>query len=190
MPAYSTTAPEPYEADYISLAPGIAGPPWIDLEVRDLDGFDLEGRVVAVARTAARVGRYEVERLCILRRPDGPAISSDQLRKVAISALVRGAAAHWWQTVAVDEATGETSFENTRLTDEMIAKLRAAGPSDPESQAWVSRIYRLALILNDRPTAAVERALKMPRSTVGTWVAAARKGGALGPSEGRGKAVG
>jgi len=190
VPGYSTTAPEPDQVDYVSLAPGIAGPPWIKLHVEDIDGYDLEARIVATARTKDRTGRYEIEKLCVLRRPDGPALSSDQLRKVAVAGLVRGAVARWWRSVEVDQETGELSMEDSRLSDEIVAKLKSAGPSDPETQAWVARTYRLALILNEPPTAAVKKALGMPRSTVSTWIAAARRSGALSPSEGRGKAVG
>src|SRR3954468_1231772 len=90
------------------------------------------------------------------RRPGGPPVASDDLRQVPVSYLVRNAAALWWQTVSINEVTGEVSFADTRPTAKEVAKVRAAGPRDPEPQAFVARVYRLALILNEPPTAAVE----------------------------------
>ncbi|MGI8868763.1 MAG: hypothetical protein ACR2F6_07920 [Mycobacteriales bacterium] len=84
---------------------------------------------------------------------------------------------------------GWTEWSQDRLSDEDIARLKAAGPTE-DTLKWVARSYRLALILGEPPTRAVERDLRVPRSTAGRWVALARERGHLGAAEGAGKAGG
>jgi hypothetical protein len=63
------------------------------------------------------------------------------------------------------------------------------GPTD-RALRWVAHLYRYGYAVSYNPTKAVEETLKLPRSTAGRWIAAARTAGYLAPSEGMGKAGG
>jgi hypothetical protein len=63
------------------------------------------------------------------------------------------------------------------------------GPTD-RALRWTAHFYRYGYAVSYNPTKGVEEMLKLPRSTAGRWIAAARKAGHLGPSEGMGKAGG
>jgi hypothetical protein len=63
------------------------------------------------------------------------------------------------------------------------------GPTD-RALRWVAHLYRYGLAVSYNPTKAVGESLKLPRSTAGRWIGAARSAGHLGPSEGVGKAGG
>jgi len=67
-----------------------------------------------------------------------------------------------------------------------VERLRRDGPTD-EALRWVAYLYRFALVMEEPPTATVERMLKL---TAARWVALARQRGFLGQSEGSGKAAG
>ncbi len=75
------------------------------------------------------------------------------------------------------------------LTPDVVERLRRDGPTD-EALRWVAYLYRFALVMEEPPTATVERMLELPRSTAGRWVALARQRGFLEQSEGSGKAAG
>lgn len=55
---------------------------------------------------------------------------------------------------------------------------------------WTAHFYCYGYAVSHNPTKGVEEMLKLPRSTAGRWIAAAREAGYLGSSEGMGKAGG
>ena len=61
------------------------------------------------------------------------------------------------------------------------------GPTDLALR-WTAHFYRYGYPVSYIPTKGVEEMLKLPRSTAGRWIAAAREAGYLGHSEGMGKA--
>jgi hypothetical protein len=185
VPTYRSTAVP--EAEFVPIAPGLAVESPIRLEVVDWEGFDLELLVAAVPAEDDRAGRFICQALTVRQRPGGPPVTSEVIRRVPVARLIRGVGSSHWQTVDVRE--NEISFTDARLTEEMAARLREQGPTR-ESLTWVARAYRLALVLGDSPTQAVERGLGLPRSTAGRWVALARQQGLLGAAEGPGKAGG
>jgi len=63
------------------------------------------------------------------------------------------------------------------------------GPTD-RALRWTAHFYRYGYAVSYNPTKGVEEMLKLPRSTAGRWIAAAREACNLGPSEGMGKAGG
>jgi hypothetical protein len=63
------------------------------------------------------------------------------------------------------------------------------GPTD-RALRWVAHMYHYGYAVSYNATKAVVESLKLPRSTAGRWIAAAREAGYLGPSEGTGKAGG
>jgi hypothetical protein len=63
------------------------------------------------------------------------------------------------------------------------------GPTD-RALRWTAHFYRYGFAVSYNPTKAVMESLKLPRSTAGRWIAAAREAGYLSPSEGMGKAGG
>jgi hypothetical protein len=185
VPTFRST-PVP-DAAFIQLAPGLAAESPIRLEVTDWEGFDLELLVAAVPGQDDRAGRFVCEALTVRQRAGGLPVTSEVLRGVPVATLIRGVGSRYWQTVDVGEQ--QISFTDARLTDEIAARLREQGPTS-ESLTWVARAYRLALVLGDSPTQAVEQGLGLPRSTAGRWVALARQQGLLGAAEGPGKAGG
>jgi hypothetical protein len=174
-------------APFVPLAAGLAVESPIQLNVEDWEGFDLELLVAAVPPDGDRTGRVVCQSLTVRQRAGGPPVTTEVIRSVPVARLTRGVVAEHWQTVDVREH--EVSFADARLTEEIAARLREQGPTR-ESLTWVARAYRLALVLGDPPTQAVERGLGLPRSTAGRWVALARQEGFLGAAEGPGKAGG
>jgi hypothetical protein len=63
------------------------------------------------------------------------------------------------------------------------------GPTD-RALRWVAHIYHYGYAVSYNATKAVMEQLRLPRSTAGRWIAAAREAGYLGPSEGAGRAGG
>ena len=63
------------------------------------------------------------------------------------------------------------------------------GPTDRVVR-WTAHFYRYGCAVSYNPTKAVQESLQLPGSTTGSWIAAAREAGYLGPTEGMGKAGG
>ena len=93
-----------------------------------------------------------------------------------------------------------TSTTYTAQTDSMsVVGRRLASTLSPSLSAPVlawgrccygPHFYRYGYAVSYNPTKDVEEMLKLPRSTAGRWIAAAREAGYLGPSDGMGKAGG
>jgi hypothetical protein len=126
--------------------------------------------------------------LTVKQRDGGQAVTTEAIRSVPVTTLVRGVGARCWKVIDSVDALGMTASDR-RLDEQTAERFRREGPTD-EALGWVGRSYRMALVLGDPPTRAVENALELPRSTAGRWVAAARRQGFLGAAEGKGKAGG
>jgi hypothetical protein len=88
-----------------------------------------------------------------------------------------------------EHADGVTSETVRVFTPEVVEHMRSAGPV-PSTLEAVAYLYRVAVLMGEPPTKAVEETLGLARSTAGRWVAQARQEGFLGPAETPGKAGG
>lgn len=116
-------------------------------------------------------GRYESDEVTVQRR--GVEVTGDVLRYVHVAGILRQGAA----SVVLKP------FEHLPAPD--ARALAAQGPA-AETLYWVSRWYRLALLLGDPPTQRVASTLGIPRSTAGRWVTRARDRGLLTVQDPRG----
>jgi hypothetical protein len=123
-------------------------------------------------------GKVGCTALTVRQLPGGPLILSDQLRHVPVAEIVHRA------IVAHADAP-----KIPKLTAEQAELMRLRGPTD-EALRHIAAVYRAALATGSPPTAAVEAALGLPRSTTGRWLQQARQRGLLGASRGRGRAAG
>ena len=131
-------------------------------------------------------GRLVASGVCVRSIPGGPPVTGEAIRAVPVARLTKEA---WTGVLAVEEQDGVTKVSAMSLTPEAATQLRANGPT-PATLRWVAYLYRVALLVGDPPTRAVETGLGIPRSTAGRWIAAAREQGFLGASEGVGRAAG
>lgn len=174
----------------VEVVPGLRLPSFVDVTREDWRGVDI------AARVTFHTGRAAVSELTMTQREGGPAITGDLLRLLSVSAFVKHALGHAWNNLRVvreyvqpeiDEPDERVAWHLLSVSDR--DRMRAAGPVD-ESLKWVAQIYRVALLLEEPPTKSVSGAFGIAQSTAGQWVAAARRKGFLGPSEGSGKAGG
>lgn len=108
-------------------------------------------------------GRMVCQRLTIERRPGGPPVTGEALRRIQVQALVR--------------AETRRSLASVLVGDPRQAAV--AGPID-DTLRLVAEVYRIAYLCSDPPTATVAGRFGLPRSTAGRWVAMARARGFLG----------
>lgn len=163
----------PEGATTITLAPGLELFSELLVRGEDYKGYDVEVLVVF------EEGRLLPQRVCVHRRPGGPAVTGEALRSVAVAAFVR-------------RSLGDASFPSMIESGTRVAfglldvqdrdRMREAGPITETLQA-VARVYAAALAVGDKPTKVVAEAFEVPGYTAGRWVAGARKRGFLGPAE-------
>jgi hypothetical protein len=172
----------------VLIAPGIMTESPIRLTVEDWEGFDLVLDIVAMPAQGLRTGRFACRNLTVKQRDGGPLVTTAAIRSVPVATLVRGTGARYLSIV--DSVDGHSmSASDRKLDDVMVKQFHIDGPTD-EVLGWVAHIYRMALVLGDPPTAAVENTLDLKRSTAGRWVSVAREKGFLSAAEGPGKAGG
>lgn len=160
------------------MAPGLVMPDVVTVYGEDVAGYDVEVEVVPSS------GRLVAQDVRVRQREGGPAVTGEALRSVPVAALTKYAARH---AMAHEYADGVTSVTVRLFTSEVVEHMRSAGPVSSTLEA-VAHLYRVAVLMGEPPTKAVEEKLGLPRSTAGRWVALARKEGHLGESEGAGRA--
>ncbi len=117
-------------------------------------------------------GRYEADVVTVRRRD--VEVTGEILRYVNVAGILRNAAA----------AVVLEPFKHLPGPD--VRALVALGPTT-ETLSWVSRWYRLALLLGEPPTQRIAQTLGVPRSTAGRWVTRARDRGLLTVQDPRGR---
>lgn len=194
MPRTRTTREDPVT---VEVVPGLLLPASVDVKVEDWRGVDL------AARVTFHTGRAAVSELTMTQREGGPPVTGELLRLLSVKAFVKQALGHAWSDlvrtsgwVNRDLPGGDHGFAPS---DQATAwglldvaerdRMRDAGPVE-ETLQWVALVYRVALLLEEPPTKSVSGSFGIAQSTAGQWVAAARRKGSLGPSEGSGKAGG
>jgi hypothetical protein len=164
----------------VELVPGVVGDEQV---VRDGDVIPTPDGWVRIRmdiRFDPQRGRYVCHEFCAVS--DSGLVTTDALRRVTIADWIRLSLGP-----VIRELENPDGKEPWGLTPP--ADVTAYGPTD-RALRWAAHFYRLGLAVAHNPTKAVEESLKLPRSTVGRWIAAARSAGHLGPSEGMGKAGG
>ncbi|WP_433283349.1 hypothetical protein [Micromonospora sp. CA-244673] len=155
-PATSSTSGQ------VVLDDGLTIPEKIHAEWKDIDGQYVD----LTAEYDARVGRY-IAREVSVRAIREHEVTGESLRNIPVASMVRRA-----------------------VTREVVPLLTASqGPLDQaevlqpgpavSTLRHVARVYRLALLVGDAPTARVAESLEVPRSTAGRWVTRARDRGYL-----------
>jgi hypothetical protein len=173
------------------IAPGLAAHSPINVQIEDCNGYDLELDVVVEVPSGDRTGRFVCESLQVKQRNGGPPVTSEGIRGIPVATLTKAAGArHILETqVSGSGDTRLTKISPLTFTPEQLEQLRQDGPVDTTLQR-VSVLYRLALVMGEPPTRAVERTFNLPRSTAGRWVSLARDRGFLSRAEAPGKAGG
>lgn len=129
--------------------------------------YDLE------LHTVYEAGRVICDRLTVTRRPGGPSVTTEGLRKIPIAGLVRDGL----ESTRLPFREYVFAAEQTAPVD----RRPTAGPTEEDLRA-VADSYRAAYATGAPPTRAVMSRLKLPRSTASRWIALARKRGLLGPA--------
>jgi len=158
------------------IAPGVTIWERATATVAPYKGYEVEATMALSPR-----GRFEVEVFTVRQLPDGEPVTGEALRQITVQALVI-------ETVklGIQESIGRDIPEGTEvvalnmLRAEDARQLKADGPT-PETLQWVGRIYRVAEVLGDAPTKAVEQAFSVSRSTAGAWIGRARAAGLIPP---------
>ncbi len=172
-------------AGHVEIAPGLRG--WAAIVVTGTVGgyrvrLDVEGTEAAGGAT----GRFVCRVLTVDDPATGLPVTTEGLRGIPVATILADQARGWVFAVGGGECA---STDPSQLTAQDYAAMRAAGPT-PRTLAAVAAIYRLALVVDGKPTLTVEQIFGVPKPTAGRWVALARERGHLGPSEGPGKAGG
>jgi hypothetical protein len=151
------TSPEGFNAFEIIrvlASPDLPGEPPCDVELK----------------AAIEKGRYVVSEVRCTRRPRGPEITGELVRRIRVADILLAGALAANKFLAGPPGNP--------------AALRAQGPTE-ESLRVAARVYRMAHLVRDNPTGAVASAIGLPHSTAARWVQQARQAGFLGPAEPR-----
>lgn len=145
----------------VVLDDGLTIPAKIHAAWRGINGHEVD----LTAEYDARVGRYIASELVV--RAGEQEVTGESIRNIPVGGMVRLA-------VAGEVAPLLTASQGPLDPAEVLQP----GPSVAVLRR-VARVYRLALLLGDAPTARVAKALAVPRSTAGRWVTRARDRGYL-----------
>lgn len=137
----------------------------------DQDGYRVEVEVVYDRPQDGSAGRFVCDRLTVSRREDGPPITSEGIREIAVAELIRLAVAEQVLRAA------PRFLEPVTLSERAQA---GGGPSEEDLRA-LAATFQLAYAAGEPPIKAVMERLGLPRSTANRWAGLARKRGMLGP---------
>lgn len=158
------------------------------LELWDYNGMD----ITATVTWSDELRHLVVSRIDVRQPEGGEPITAESLRHIAVLALARrsiSASVDSGLTPSTARTVSRTGAPSGLITAEQAQRCRTAGPVR-ETLEYVALLYRAALAIGDPPTKTVRVMFGISQSTAGAWVAAARKQGYLGESEGPGKARG
>ncbi|ALV44696.1 hypothetical protein MB46_03395 [Arthrobacter alpinus] len=151
----------------VEVAPGVIIPDTYETWWPDRDGYEVE-----LSAKITENFRIEVFELTVRRRDDGPAVTGEGVRGIAIQALVReviqGQVRDSFHT---DGPYGTKGFG--MLQESQAERLRKLGPA-PETLEWVARVYKVAELLDEPPTVSIQETFGISRSTAGAWIGRAR----------------
>ena len=160
----------------VEVIPGVKVPRFANVAAENYRGFNLRASIVL-----DDTPKLLVDSLAVDRRDDGPQITSDSLRTIAVQ----------WLINCYVEMAIWLSFPNDKddvvakglLTKAEASRLHAQGPTK-ETIEWVARVYKLAVLCGGAPTKWVEQSFSVSRSTAGNWIGRARAAGLIAPTDG------
>jgi hypothetical protein len=177
-------------AERVEIVPGVMGVQWIRDDRGVIPSASGNIRVEVDVRFDQELRRY-ICREFTARGPVGRPVTTEVLRQARIGdwinmALMRATVldAEQQPIEVVDNPDGREPWGLTPPDD-----IAAGGPTDRALQ-WTAHAYHYGYAVSYNATKAVMESLKLPRSTAGRWIAAAREAGYLGASAGMGKAGG
>ena len=125
-------------------------------------------------------GRFICNRLTVKRREDGPPVTTEGLRAIAVATLLHVAAE---SNVMHTTPTGDGGYKATWPMLPMLSeRAQSGGGPSEEDLRLIATVYQVAYATGGAPTTTVMDRLGLPRSTAGRWIALARKRGLLGPA--------
>jgi hypothetical protein len=161
--------------DKVHAGSDLYAPTWVELTVTGMEDIGVD--YVAVLVVEGR--RYVVQELRILRRDDGPPITSELIRGIPVAMLIRGAVSNLAELRIDPDVDYELRVpEQVVITPDDRVRLVEAGPTD-ETLLWVARIYVMAELAGDPPAKSVKETLDIPTSTAGYWIRRAKDRGIL-----------
>jgi hypothetical protein len=185
-----SAVPRELSAEQVEIVPGVVGSQWISDDRGSIPSASGNIRVEVDIRFDPELRRY-ICREFTARGPVGRPVTTEVLRQARIG--------DWINLALMRTTVVDPEQQPIRVIDNPDSRepwglippddLADGGPTD-RALRWVAHIYRYGFAVSYNPTKAVMEQLKLPRSTAGRWIAAAREAGYLGPSEGVGKAGG
>jgi hypothetical protein len=177
-------------AELIEIVPGVMGVQWIRDDRGAIPSPSGNIRVEVYIRFEPELHRY-ICRAFTARGPVGRPVTTEVLRQARTGDWINMALMKTTVLDAEQQPIREVANPDGREPWGLTPPdgITAGGPTDRALQ-WVAHVYRYGYAVSFNPTKAVQETLKLPRSTAGRWIAAAREAGYLGPSEGMGKAGG
>jgi hypothetical protein len=176
--------PKRKPTNYLPLGHGLALPREFTFRVEEERGYSLEADVVYEQPVGGVMGHFVCDRLTIHRREDGPPVTTEGLRQIAINAFVRVAVESHRMRVGPREYDGQTSSWKLTWAGPIALSERAragGGPSEEDLRA-VADVYQLAHVTGAAPTKTVMHRLGLPRSTASRWIRMARERDFLPPA--------
>lgn len=166
--------------DKVHAGSDLYAPTWVELTVTGMEdvGVDYVAALVLEGR------RYVVQELRILRRDDGPPITSELIRGIPVAMLIRGTVSNLVELRTDPDAVYGSDGVRMRAPEQVVitpderGRLVGAGPAD-ETLLWVARIYVMAELAGDPPAKSVKETLAIPTSTAGYWIRRAKDRGIL-----------
>jgi hypothetical protein len=166
--------------DKVHTGSDLYAPTWVELTVTGMEDIDVD--YVAVLVLEGR--RYVVQELRILRRDDGPPITSELIRGIPVAMLIRGTVSNLVELRTDPDAVYESDGLRLRAPEQVVItpderrRMVEAGPTD-DTLLWVARIYIMAELAGDPPAKSVKETLDTPTSTAGYWIRRAKDRGIL-----------
>jgi hypothetical protein len=123
------------------------------------------------------VRRIVAKQVNILATDDRPELSSSLMQKIKIQNFLRDLLKN---AALVPGDAGDVFYpiSLTPISEQYSESVRAQGPNE-STLDLVARYYRLAEVINEPPTKAVQECLRIPRPTAANWVSRARATGLL-----------
>lgn len=124
-------------------------------------------------------GRMQCVSLCAVQRPSGPAVTTENLRRVPVGQIV-SFAAHELRLVreAVPSSSDPNKMVPAASWDPPAADFAAGGMTDAALES-MARIYRMTMATGNRPYGVLEREFNLARAKASRWVSVAKRRGIL-----------
>ena len=173
------------EAGHVQIAPRLRG--WARVVViGTVGGYRVRLDVEGTEAAGGAAGRFVCRVLTVDDPATGIPVTTEGLRSIPVATILADQARGW---VFADHGGEGSGADLSQLSEEDYEAMRADGPT-PRTLDAVAATYRLALVVDGKPTLTIEQTFGVPKPTAGRWVALARQRGHLGPAEGPGKAGG